>query len=86
MRNSPTKKLETESNQPLTNSQKIIQTVENSVENMTQFYRKKQMVRKKGGEGNPETKKYLREQLPNELHAHYLIHDSNNLTIFKTKT
>lgn len=44
------------------------------------------MVRKKGGEGNPETKKDLREHIPNELHAHYLTHDSNNLTIFKTKT
>lgn len=44
------------------------------------------MVRKKSGEGNPETKKDLREHIPNELHAHYLIHDSNNLTIFKTKT
>lgn len=44
------------------------------------------MVGKKGGEGNRETKKDLREHIPNELHAHYLIHGSNNLTIFKTKT
>lgn len=46
------KKIESESNQALTSLQKIIQTVENSIEKNDAILWEKKIARKKGAKGN----------------------------------
>ena len=83
-----TKQNKTESNQALTNLQKIIPTVENSIEEKkkkTQLYLKKKNSKKTGRWGQPIDWKIFKRHIHQMKYTHCLAHDSNKPTIFKTK-